>query len=116
MSYTALAVLGVVGAGVVDLAVLRTKLLLRKAFWTSYAIMVVFQLAVNGVFTGVPIVRYDPAQITGLRIVYAPVEDLLFGFAMILLTLSTWVWLGRHGPARDRRPPTGRGAGRTRVR
>jgi lycopene cyclase domain-containing protein len=114
--YTALAVLGVIGVAVVDLAVLRTNLLLRKAFWVSYAIMLMFQLAVNGVFTGVPIVRYDPAAITGLRIVYAPVEDLLFGFAMIVLTLSVWVWLGRHGPARDRRPPAGRGSARRRVR
>ena len=116
MSYTALAVIGVLAAAVVDLALLRTKLLLRKAFWTAYAIMVVFQLAVNGVFTGVPIVRYDAAQIIGLRIVYAPVEDVLFGFAMILLTLSTWVWLGRHGPARDRRPPAGPSAAPRRVR
>ena len=106
MSYTVLAVLAVVAAGVVDLLVLRTTLLLRKAFWVSYAIMVGFQLAVNGVYTGVPIVRYDPAAIDGLRVVFAPVEDLLFGFAMIVLVLSTWVWLGRHGPARDRRPNT----------
>lgn len=116
MSYTALAIIGVVAAAVVDLAVLRTKLLLRKAFWASYAIMVFFQLAVNGVFTGVPIVVYDPAQIIGRRIVYAPVEDLLFGFAMIVLTLSTWVWLGRHGPARDRRPAPGRSAARRPAR
>lgn len=107
MSYTALAIIGVLGAAVVDLLLLRTKLLLRRAFWAAYAIMVVFQLAVNGVFTGVPIVRYDPGAITGARIVYAPVEDLLFGFAMIVLTLSVWVWLGRHGPVRDRRPPAG---------
>ena len=116
MSYTALAVIAVLATAVVDLLVLRTKLLLRKAFWVSYAIMVVFQLVVNGVFTGVPIVRYDPAAITGLRFVYAPVEDLLFGFAMIVLTLSTWVWLGRHGPARDRRPPTGPSAAPRRAR
>ncbi len=116
MSYTLLAVLGVLGVAVVDLLVLRTKLLLRKAFWVSYAIMVGFQLAVNGVLTGVPVVRYDPAAITGARVVYAPVEDLLFGFAMIVLTLSVWVWLGRHGPVRDRRPPAGRAVGRTPAR
>ena len=49
----------------------------------------------NGVLTGRGIVRYDPDAIIGLRIVYAPVEDLLFGFALVLLTLSMWVWLGR---------------------
>lgn len=97
MSYTALAVLGVVLAIVVDLVVLRTRLLTRKVFWVSYAIIVFFQLITNGIFTGRHIVRYDPDEILGLRIVYAPVEDLLFGFSMVVLTLAFWVWWGRRG-------------------
>jgi lycopene cyclase domain-containing protein len=40
-------------------------------------------------------VRYDPDAIVGLRIAYAPVEDLLFGFALVLLTLSIWTRLRR---------------------
>lgn len=95
MSYTALAALGVALAALVDLAVLRTDLLHRRAFWTAYAIMVFFQLLVNGVLTGLRVVRYDPAAIIGWRIAFAPVEDLLFGFAMVLTTLSLWVWWGR---------------------
>lgn len=95
MSYTVLALVAVLAAVAIDLFLLRTFLLCRKAFWTAYSIIVAFQLIVNGVLTGIPIVRYDPDAITGLRIAYAPVEDLLFGFAMVALTLSTWVWLGR---------------------
>lgn len=95
MSYTALALLGLLGSAVVDLAVLRTRLLGRKAFWTAYAVVVFFQLIVNGILTGLGVVRYDPDWILGWRLVYAPVEDLLFGFALVLLTLSCWVWLGR---------------------
>lgn len=97
MSYTVAAGLGVLAALAVDLLILRTRLVLRRVWWVSYAIVVVFQLMTNGVLTGRRIVRYDPDQILGLRIVYAPVEDLLFGFAMVLITLSTWVWLGRRG-------------------
>ena len=97
MSYTVAAVLGVAGAGAVDLAVLRTRLLARRLFWTSYAVIVVFQLAVNGVLTGRGVVRYDEGVILGPRVAWAPVEDLLFGFALVLLTLSVWVWLGRRG-------------------
>ncbi|WAX57936.1 lycopene cyclase domain-containing protein [Jatrophihabitans cynanchi] len=95
MSYTALAVLGVLLAALLDLAVLHTRLLRRKAFWTAYAIIVFFQLLVNGVLTGLRIVRYDPERIIGWRVAFAPVEDLLFGFAMVLTTLSLWVWWGR---------------------
>ena len=31
------------------------------------------------------------------RIAYAPVEDLLFGFALVLATLAWWVFWGRRG-------------------
>ena len=97
MTYTQLAVLGVLAAVLVDTVLLRTWLLRRKTYWTAYAIVVFFQLVTNGIFTGLDIVRYDPDTILGLRIAFAPVEDLLFGFAMVTLTLSTWVWLGRRG-------------------
>jgi lycopene cyclase domain-containing protein len=97
MSYTLLAVLGVAAAVLVDLVVLRTRLLTTKAFWVAYLIIVFFQLVTNGVLTGVPIVRYDPSAILGWHLVFAPVEDLLFGFALIVLTLSTWVRLGARG-------------------
>jgi len=100
VTYTASAVLGLAGAAVLDVAVLRTRLLTRKVFWTAYAIVLFFQLVVNGILTGRHIVDYNPHAILGIRIVYAPVEDLLFGFAMVLLTLSTWVWLGRRGVQR----------------
>jgi len=97
VSYTQLAVLGVLLAVAVDALVLRTWLLRRRTYWTAYAIVLFFQLVTNGIFTGFEIVRYDPDAILGLRIAYAPVEDLLFGWAMVTLTLSTWVWLGRRG-------------------
>ena len=95
MSYTQAALLGVAAAAVLDLYVLRTRLLTRKVFWTAYAIIVFFQLVTNGILTGRDIVTYDPAAITGLRIVFAPVEDLLFGFSLVVQTLSWWIWWGR---------------------
>jgi lycopene cyclase domain-containing protein len=95
VTYTLAALLGVAAAALLDLVVLRTRLLLRKAFWTAYAIIVFFQLVVNGLLTGLRIVRYDPDQIVGVHVVYAPVEDLLFGFSLVLFTLTLWVRAGR---------------------
>jgi lycopene cyclase domain-containing protein len=100
MSYTVAALLGVAGALAVDLVVLRTRLVTRAVFWATYPIIVTFQLLSNGILTGRRIVVYDPAAIIGWRLVHAPVEDLLFGFAMVLLTLAVWVWLGRRGVQR----------------
>jgi len=95
VSYTGLVLLAMPGAVVFDLFVLRTNLLRRKAFWVAYAIIVSFQLIINGILTGFDIVRYDPSVIVGARVAYAPVEDLGFGFALVLLTLSCWVAAGR---------------------
>jgi lycopene cyclase domain-containing protein len=103
MSYSALAVIAVVGVLVVDLAVYRTRLVTRRAFWATYAIVLVFQLLMNGVLTGLGIVTYDPATVWGPRIAYAPVEDLLFGFAMVTLTLASWAAVNRRANTAARR-------------
>jgi len=98
VNYTVLALIGVAVAVAVDLA-LRTHLLRKRGFWTAYAIVLFFQLVTNGVLTGLPVVRYDSDRILGLRLVYAPVEDLLFGFAMVTITLSLWTRLDVRGRA-----------------
>jgi lycopene cyclase domain-containing protein len=108
VTYTLAALLGVAAALAVDLAVLRTGLVRRAVFWATYPIIVFFQLLSNGILTGRKIVRYDPDAVIGVRLVYAPVEDLLFGFALVLLTLSVWVWLGRRGVQRT--PAAGAGS------
>jgi lycopene cyclase domain-containing protein len=104
MSYTAAAALGIVVALIVDLVVLRTRVVLTRQWWTAYAIVFAFQLLTNGWLTGRRIVTYDPDAILGAgsvpflgdgRIAYAPVEDLGFGFALVLGTVSLWVWWGR---------------------
>ena len=100
MTYTVAAALGVLAAVLLDTVVLRTRLLARRAFWATYPIVLFFQLVSNGILTGRGIVRYAPSAVLGLRIAYAPVEDLAFGFALVLATLSCWVWWGR----RERRP------------
>lgn len=110
MTYTAAVLVGVLAAGLLDLVVLRTRLLGRRVFWVTYPIIVAFQLLFNGVLTGRGVVRYRTQTILGPRLVHAPIEDLLFGFALALATLSLWVWLGRRGaaappPARRRSSP-----------
>lgn len=105
MTYTAAAALGVVVALALDVAVLRTRLVTRVVFWATYPLIVIFQLIANGVLTGRGVVRYAPDAIIGWRLAYAPVEDLAFGFALVLVTLSVWVWLGRLGL--DREPIAG---------
>jgi lycopene cyclase domain-containing protein len=103
MTYSVLAVVAVVAVLIVDLAVLRTRLVTRRIFWATYAIVVVFQLVMNGVLTGLDVVTYAPGAIWGPRIAYAPVEDLLFGFAMVTLTLASWAAVNRRANTAARR-------------
>jgi lycopene cyclase domain-containing protein len=98
VTYTVAATLGVVAALTLDLVVLRTRLVLGLAFWLSYAIVLVFQVLANGLLTGRGVVRYDPATILGPRLFHAPVEDIAFGFALVLTTLATWSRLGDRFP------------------
>ncbi len=95
--------LAVVAVLVVDLAVYRTRMVTRKVFWVAYAIIVTFQLLMNGVLTGLRVVTYDPDTIWGPRIAFAPVEDLLFGFAMVTLTLASWAAVNRRANTARRR-------------
>ena len=110
MTYTALAAFAVLGALVLDLAVLRTRLVRRRAFWTAYTIVLFFQLITNGWLAGRDIVVYSADDILGARLVYAPVEDILFGFSMVLQTQAWWVWWGRRLTPADASPGVSRGA------
>jgi lycopene cyclase domain-containing protein len=103
VTYSALAVTAVCAVLGVDLVILRTRMVTRRVFWTAYAIVLVFQLLMNGVLTGRGVVIYDPAAIWGPRIAYAPVEDLLFGFAMVTLTLASWAAVNRRANTARRR-------------
>ena len=102
-SYTVAATVAVLIALLGDLLVLRTALVRSGTWWTAYGIVVFFQLLTNGWLTGRGIVRYSDGAILGSegvvflgdgRIAYAPVEDLAFGFALVLMTCASWVWTG----------------------
>ncbi|WP_432829475.1 lycopene cyclase domain-containing protein [Dactylosporangium sp. CA-092794] len=93
MTYTAAAAVAVFLAVVLDVLCLRTRLVLGRTFWCTYPIVFVFQLVSNGILTGRGVVRYNPSAILGIRLVHAPIEDLAFGFALILATLSLWTYL-----------------------
>ena len=103
MSYTQIALMAVVLAAILDLYLVRTRLLFRRAFWTSYAIILPFQLLTNWWLTSRNIVMYDQQAIIGPRLASAPLEDIAFGFALILGVLSLWVYWGR----RENRPSRG---------
>lgn len=101
MTYSQIAIAAAIIAIIIDLFVSSQPLLKRHAFWTSYAIILPFQLLTNWWLTSRNIVMYSPDAIFGLRIASAPAEDLLFGFALIVGVMGIWEYLGRRGVSRD---------------
>ena len=94
MTYTQLAVFGVASAIIFDLYVAHTQLIKRRIFWTSYSIIFLFQLLTNWWLTSRNIVIYNPHSIIGVRVASAPIEDLFFGFALVLSVLANWIRIG----------------------
>ena len=103
--YTAAAVLAVGCVVLLEVGVLRTGLLRTSAYWIAMGICYAFMLAVNGWLTKLtaPIVLYDEDATTGWRFPWdIPVEDYLFGFSMITLTLLAWLHLGDRTSTKER--------------
>ena len=97
MNYTEIAVIAFLFSILFDLYIIKRRLLTRAVFWTSYAIIVFFQLITNWWLTSREIVMYDPDVIIGLRIASAPAEDLFFGFALVLSVMTLWIYWGKKG-------------------
>ena len=90
MIYSDIALNAVFLAVVLDLFLLKSRMMTRGIFWLTYFLILPFQLLTNWWLTSNAIVMYTDTEIIGQRLAGAPIEDLLFGFSMILLTISAW--------------------------
>lgn len=107
MIYSDIAIAAVGISIMIDLFLFKNSLVTRSAFWISYAIILPFQLMTNWWLThlwsdGKAIVMYNPGAIIGLRIAGAPIEDLLFGFSLVLTVMGMWEFWGRRGFQRNK--------------
>jgi lycopene cyclase domain-containing protein len=112
VEYTWASIVAVVAVVAVELLWLKTGIFGKVTFWISYAIILFFQVLVDGWLTklSAPIVTYNPDRFSGIRVPFdIPVEDYLFGFALIVLTILLWEEAGR------RRPSGGAGGSTTRT-
>jgi lycopene cyclase domain-containing protein len=93
IGYTLPAVVSVLLVIAWELLFLRTGLFRRPAYWMSMAIVLGFQIPVDGWLTklSAPIVIYHDDHFSGIRFPWdIPVEDFLFGFSMVTAVLLLW--------------------------
>lgn len=91
--YTAATAVTIVVVVLVELLWLRTGIFRTWQYWISMAIVLGFQVLVDGWLTKLsdPIVIYDPERMLGVRWPFdIPVEDFGFGFAMVTLVIIVW--------------------------
>ena len=90
MEYTWASIVAVLVVVAVELLWLKTGLLRKLTFYVSWAIILFFMVLVDGWLTklSAPIVIYNEAKNSGIRFPWdIPVEDYLFGFSLITLTM-----------------------------
>lgn len=92
--YTVLALLSALAAIMLDRG-LGTDLLRRGTFWIFLGAMFCFKLLVNGYLTWRPIVRYGEMYYLGIRLGTIPVEDFLYGFSLITVSVVMWEYFRR---------------------
>ena len=93
LGYTLPAAVAVMVVVILELAVCRTGLFRRAAYWISMVIVLGFQILVDGWLTklSAPIVIYDEHHTVGIRFPFdIPVEDFLFGWALVTAVLVLW--------------------------
>ncbi len=87
--YTAIAFLALALAGGIDLVV-DTRILARPNTYIYLGIVFLLNLIFNGYLTARPVVLYNPTYIMNFRFFTIPVEDILYGFSLILLNTALY--------------------------
>lgn len=96
--YTLSAAIGAVIVINLELLWFRSGLFRTRAYWISMAIILFFMILVDGWLTklSAPIVIYTPEEFSGIRFPWdVPIEDYLFGFALVTLVMLLWDRVGR---------------------
>jgi lycopene cyclase domain-containing protein len=78
----------------IELVWARTGIFRRGAYWITIVIAFGFQILVDGWLTklSAPIVIYNPHEYLGIRFPWdIPIEDFVYGFALMTLVLVIWV-------------------------
>lgn len=96
--YTLAASMAVVLVIAAELVWFRSGLFRTRAYWISMAIILFFMVLTDGWLTklSAPIVLYNRDEFSGVRFPWdIPVEDFLFGFALLTLVMLLWDRAGR---------------------
>jgi lycopene cyclase domain-containing protein len=87
--YTALAIFSLLITVLLD-KITKQRILKKGEFYAFLLVILFFKILVNGYLTGKNIVIYNPNYFLGIRLGSIPIEDFLFGFSMVAMTVIFW--------------------------
>ena len=75
-------------------------ILWRRSTWLAFGAFFLFTVLFDAVLTGLPIVIYGSAHVSGIRLGTTPVEDYLYGQALCLTAIAAYEIARRWSRAR----------------
>lgn len=100
--YTILGIISVIVTIFID-RVTKVRIFKRPDFYIFLAVIMLFKFLVNGYLTSTNIVIYEPHFFLGFRLGSIPLEDFLFGFSMVGLTIIFWEYFKAKNPNAKKR-------------
>jgi lycopene cyclase domain-containing protein len=103
--YPVLSVMAAIGVVLVECLWLHTGLFRDRTYWIAMAIVVAFMIPIDGWMskTSDPIVIYNHDVLSGIRFPWdIPIEEFVYAFALITLTMLLWERAGRRDKDRVR--------------
>jgi lycopene cyclase domain-containing protein len=97
VTYALLSLAVLIAVFAVTFSTLR-RLALAPLLWTAVS-LVALTLVFDNIIVGVGLVAYDDDLILGIRLPIAPIEDLAYTLAAIMLIPAVWTWLGKRDAA-----------------
>lgn len=83
------------------LILLFYKINILEKLFVIYGILLLPFFIVNGILTGTgleqPVVSYNSSEIIGIRLLTIPIEDVFYGFELVLLNLSLFIYFQKEG-------------------
>ena len=96
--YTVLTAFAVVAVVVAELVYFKSGIFTTAQYWWSIVIIFAFQVLVDGWLTklSAPIVIYRSSDTSDIYPIWnILVEEYVYAFALLTLTMACWDWLGR---------------------
>jgi hypothetical protein len=99
VSYTGLTIIAVISVAIIDLFILKTRLLLSRKFYLFLIVVTLWHTVVDNYLNGrwflneAIVGPYNLSYYSGVKIWHTPIENYFFGYSLILFNISIFEFM-----------------------